>query len=62
MRSLFHEIYLINQTPGEKLRHGVTLKASITPKPIRSLNPSPVDSCKLLDQLDRTKRNFFPRV
>jgi hypothetical protein len=37
-------------------------KASVTPKPIRSLYPSPVDSRKLLDQLDRTKRNFSPRV
>ena len=34
--------YLINQTPGEKLRHGVALRASVTL----------VKSCELLGQLD----------
>ena len=34
--------YLINQTPGEKLRHGVALRASVTL----------VKSCELLSQLD----------
>ena len=38
--------------PGEKLRHGVALRASVTL----------VKSCKLLDQLDYSKRNFSPRV
>ena len=35
-------LYLINQTPGEKLRHGVALRASVTL----------VKSCELLSQLD----------
>src|SRR6266567_6596573 len=47
--------YLMNQTPGEKLRHGMALRRLWT-------YPSPVDSCKLLNQSDHTKRNFSPRV
>ena len=35
-------VYLINQTPGEKLRHGVALRASVTL----------VKSCELLGQSD----------
>jgi len=49
--------YLINQTPGEKLRHGAANSwASQTSA------PTPAKSCELLDQSDHTERNFSPRV
>ena len=37
-----NQTYLINQAPGEKLRHGVALRDSVTL----------VKSCELLSQLD----------
>ena len=37
-----YRVYLINQTPGEKLRRGVALRASVTL----------VKSCEVLSQLD----------
>jgi hypothetical protein len=57
--------YLINQTPGEKLRHGAALLLSTTPANSWASQTSaltPAKSCKLLDQLNRTERNFSLRV